>query len=116
MGTHRDHCIHCISDAVDSPIPSGRKRTHQLGFSSDGLLPVMEAEKGKHTFARSMYLPNGAKDRIPVRPTKICWRPETSDGITIGIGIIDHDVSCVVGLDLGSEVLDEEIRYGKDHF
>jgi hypothetical protein len=55
-----------------------------------------------------MYLPNGAKDRIPVRPAEIRWCPETSNSIMISIGVIDHDVSCIVRLDPGSKVLDED--------
>ncbi len=60
-----------------------------------------------------MYLLNGAKDRIPIRPPEIRWRPETSDGITIGIGVVDHDICCVVRLNLRCKVLDEAVRYNE---
>lgn len=52
-----------------------------------------------------MYLTNGAEDCTPVGPAEICWCPETGDCISIGIGIIDHDVRCIVRLDFSGKVL-----------
>src|ERR1700722_3175410 len=51
-----------------------------------------------------MNLPNALEDHIPVRPPEICWRPQSCDGILIGIGIIDHDICCVVYLYLRCQV------------
>lgn len=66
---------------------------------------------GGSTFTWSMYLTNRAKDCVPVWPAEICWRPKTSDGIPIGIGVVDHDIRCIVRLYLGGEILCEKISY-----
>jgi hypothetical protein len=48
---------------------------------------------------------DGFEDHIPVRSAKVCGRAETGDGVLFGIGVVDHDVGCIVGLDLGGEIL-----------
>jgi hypothetical protein len=60
-------------------------------------------------FCGRMDLANGLEDHVPVGATEVCGCAETSDGVLLGVGVIDHDVSCVVGLDLGSEVLDVQL-------
>jgi hypothetical protein len=55
-----------------------------------------------------MYLTNRAKDGIPVWPAEICWRPETSDCISVGICIVDHNVGCIIRLDLGCKILEQK--------
>lgn len=51
-----------------------------------------------------MNLANTLEDHIPIRSAEIRGCAETRDGITIGIGIVDHDVRRVVDLDLRGEV------------
>ena len=43
--------------------------------------------------------------RVPIGPPKVGRRPEAGDGVPISVGVVEHDVRCVVWLDLGSEVL-----------
>lgn len=45
------------------------------------------------------------EDHVPVGPAKICRCSQTSDGVLLGVCIVDHDVRRVVGLDLGGEIL-----------
>ena len=56
-----------------------------------------------------MDLPNGLEDHVPVRAAEVGRRAQTSDGILLGIGVIDHDVGGIVGLDLGCEILQNEL-------
>jgi hypothetical protein len=48
---------------------------------------------------------NGLEDHVPVGATKVRGCAEAGNGVLFGVGIVDHDVCCVVGLDLGGEVL-----------
>lgn len=50
-------------------------------------------------------LADGFEDHVPVRTTEVCWCAQSSDGILLRVGVVDHDICCVVGLDLSSEVL-----------
>jgi hypothetical protein len=56
-------------------------------------------------FGGGVYLANGFEDHVPVGAAKVCGRAETGDSVLFGIGVVDHDVGCVVSLDLGGEVL-----------
>ncbi len=53
---------------------------------------------------RAMDLPDTLEDHIPIWSAEICGRSETRDSIAVRIRIINHDVCCVVNLDLGCEV------------
>jgi hypothetical protein len=48
---------------------------------------------------------DGFENHVPVGAAEVCGCAETGDGVLFGVGIVDHDVGCVVGLDLGGEVL-----------
>lgn len=52
-----------------------------------------------------MNLANRLENEIPIRAAKVCRRAEAGDGVLLGVGIIDHDVGCVVGFDFCGEVL-----------
>lgn len=51
-----------------------------------------------------MHCPNTLEYSVPVWSTEICGCSETSNGILLGIGIVDHDVCRIIGLNLGSQV------------
>lgn len=52
-----------------------------------------------------MDLADRFKDHVPVRSTEVGRRAQTGDSVLFGVGVVDHDVCCVVCLDLGGEVL-----------
>ena len=56
-------------------------------------------------FGRGVDLADGLEDHVPVGTTEVGGCPETSDGVLFGVGVVDHDVRCVIVLDLGGEVL-----------
>jgi hypothetical protein len=45
------------------------------------------------------------ENHVPVGAAEVGGCAETGDGVLFGVGIVDHDVGCVVGLDLGGKVL-----------
>jgi hypothetical protein len=57
------------------------------------------------SFGWRVDLADRLEDHIPVGATEVCGCAQTGDGVLFGVGIVDHDVCCVVGLDLGGEVL-----------
>lgn len=56
-------------------------------------------------FCGRVDLADGLEDHVPVGAAEVCGRAEPGDGVLFGVGVVDHDVGCVVGLDLGGEVL-----------
>ena len=56
-----------------------------------------------------MDLADGLEDHVPIGTTKVGGCAETGDGVLFGIGVVDHDVRGIVGLDLSREVLDSEL-------
>lgn len=54
---------------------------------------------------RRVDLADRLEHRIPVGPPKVGRRPEPCDGVLIRLGVIDHDVGSVVGLDFRREIL-----------
>lgn len=53
-----------------------------------------------------MDLANRLKDHVPVWTAEVGRCAKTSDSVLFGIGIVDHDVRCIICFDLGSEVLE----------
>lgn len=47
------------------------------------------------------------EDHVPVGTAEVGWGAQAGDGVLLGVGVIDHDVGCVVSLDLGCEILSE---------
>ncbi len=56
-------------------------------------------------FGGCVNLANRPENHVPVGATKVGGRTETSDGILLSVGVVDHNVRCVVSLDLCSEIL-----------
>lgn len=65
-------------------------------------------EENAH-FGRRVNLPNGFEDGIPVGTAEVGGRTKTGDSVLLGVGVVDHDVSCVVYLDLGGKILDGKL-------
>ena len=67
---------------------------------------------------RAVDLADAAKDHVPVGAAEVGRGAETRDGVLVGVGVIDHDVGCVVVFDFGGQVLfarlagDGEMRGG----
>lgn len=51
-----------------------------------------------------MNLPDTSEDHVPVGSAKVGRAAKTSDGILVGVGIVDHNVCRIVGLDSGGEI------------
>ena len=56
-------------------------------------------------FRGAMDLSNRFEDHVPIWATEVGGSSQTGDGILFSICIVNHDVRCIVGLDLCSEVL-----------
>lgn len=52
-----------------------------------------------------MDLADGLENHVPVRAAEVRGCTQTGDGVLFGVGVVDHDVGCVVGFDFGGEVL-----------
>jgi hypothetical protein len=66
----------------------------------------------EHTcLSRGVDLSDTLEYCVPVRTTKIRWGAKAGDCITVGIGIVDHDICCVVYLDLRCQVLEKLLAY-----
>jgi hypothetical protein len=61
-------------------------------------------------------LADGFENHVPVGAAEVCGGAETSDGVLFGVGVVDHDVGCVVGLDLCGEVLMDKLVFGHDWY
>jgi len=57
-------------------------------------------------FRGAVDFPNGLEDHVPVGATEVGGSSQTGDGILFSICVVNHDVGCIVGLDLCCEVLD----------
>jgi len=57
------------------------------------------------SFRGAMNLPNGLEDHVPIWATEVGGSSQTGDGILFSICVVNHNVGCIVGLDLCSEVL-----------
>ena len=69
-----------------------------------GAEPLRPAEK--HTrLRRRVDLADRLENHVPVGATEVCGRAQAGDGVLFGVGVVDHDVCCVVGFDAGGEVL-----------
>lgn len=78
---------------------------------------ALDVERGSKTlgtaeedtcFGGSMDLTNRLEDHVPVGTTKVGRGAKTSNGILFSVCVVDHNVGCVVGLDLCGEVLQED--------
>lgn len=59
----------------------------------------------EHTsLGRRVDLSNRLENHIPVGATEVGGRAETGNGILFGVGVVDHNVGCVVGFDFGGQV------------
>ncbi len=59
----------------------------------------------EHTcLGRTVNLPDTLEYHIPVRSSEIRWRSETCDSILLRIDIVDHDIRCIISLDLGGKI------------
>jgi hypothetical protein len=56
-------------------------------------------------FGGRVDLADGFEDHVPVGATEVGGGAEAGDGVLLGVGVVDHDVGRVVGLDLGGEIL-----------
>lgn len=65
--------------------------------------PLGPAEEDTR-LGRTVQLANAPKDHVPVGPAKVGRTPQARDGVLVGVGVVDHDVGRVVGLDLGRQV------------
>lgn len=52
-----------------------------------------------------MDLADRPEHHVPVGPAKVGRRTQARDGVLFGVGVVDHDVGCVVGFDFGGEIL-----------
>lgn len=48
---------------------------------------------------------DGLEHHIPVWSSEVGGRAQTSDGIAVRVGVVNHDVGCIVRLDLRGKVL-----------
>lgn len=55
-----------------------------------------------------MDFTNALEDHVPVGSTKVRRCPQASDGILLSVGIVDHDIGCVIRFDLSRQILGEE--------
>lgn len=61
----------------------------------------------KHAcFRGSVDRANRPEDHVPVRTAEARRRAETGDGVLFCVGVVDHDVCCVVGSDVCGDILD----------
>ena len=60
-------------------------------------------------FRGRVDLPDGFENGVPVWTTEVGGCAQTGNGVLLGVGVVDHNVRCVVCLDLGSEVLNVEV-------
>lgn len=51
-----------------------------------------------------VQLADAAEDHVPVRAAEVRGTPQARDSVLVGVGVVDHDVRRVVGLDLGRQV------------
>lgn len=56
-----------------------------------------------------MDFANALEDHVPVGATKVRRCSQTSDSILFSVGIVNHDVGCVISLDLGRQILEERV-------
>lgn len=56
-------------------------------------------------FCWCVDLPDGLEDHIPVRTAEICGCSKTGDGILLSVGVVNHDIRCIVCFDLGRKIL-----------
>lgn len=62
----------------------------------------------EHTcFGGSVDFANALEDHVPVGAAKVRRCPEAGNGILFSIGVVDHDVGCVIRFDLGRQILGE---------
>lgn len=57
------------------------------------------------SFCGSMDLADRAEDKVPVGAAKVCRRAEPGDGVLFGVGVVNHDVCRLVGLEFGGQIL-----------
>lgn len=81
-----------------------RLRVH-VALDVEGRTENLGTAEEDSGFGGGVDLADGLEDHVPVGATEVCGCAETGDGVLFGVGVVDHDVCCVVGLDLGSEVL-----------
>ncbi|KAK5630381.1 hypothetical protein RRF57_006096 [Xylaria bambusicola] len=59
----------------------------------------------EHTrLSRRMQLTDTTENHVPIRSTEVGRTPQARDGVFIGVGVIDHDICRVIGLNLGGEI------------
>jgi hypothetical protein len=64
----------------------------------------------KHAgLCRAVDLADALENHVPVGPAKVGGRAQTCDGVLLCVGVVDHDVGCVLGADFGGEILEDAL-------
>lgn len=56
-------------------------------------------------FCRSMNLTDSLEDCVPVRAAKIGGGPQSCNGVRFRVGVVDHDVGCIITFDISGKIL-----------
>ncbi len=69
-----------------------------------GAAQALGAAEEDARLAGGVQLADALEDHVPVGAAKVGRAAEASNGVRLGISVVDHDVGGVVALDLGREV------------
>ena len=76
-----------------------------ITFDVERRTQSLRSAKEHSRFRRRVNFADGFENHVPVGAAEVCGCTETCDGVLLGIGVINHDVCCIIGFNLGSEVL-----------
>ena len=54
---------------------------------------------------RSVDFADRLEDGIPVRAAEAGRRAQAGDGVDLGVGVVDHDVGCIIAFDFCGQIL-----------
>jgi len=111
LATHTQYTIHLFTRAstILEVLLAPHKVEARLGvlvaldveLASERLRPAEEDT----SLGGCVNLTDALENHVPVGSAKVGRRAKTSNGVLLGVGVIDHDVGRIVSLDLSGKIL-----------
>ena len=112
-----------VSQVANTKVPKGKADLKVLftpnktetGFRVHITLDVQRTTKRLWSaeentcFSWRVDFANAFEYHVPVGATKVRRCPEASNGILLGVDIVNHDVGCVVRFEFGRQILGEKL-------
>lgn len=92
-------------EVLFSPNKTEPRLTPLITFDVECGTQTLRSAEEYTRLCRRVDFADGLENHVPVGAAEVCGCTKTCDSILLGVGVIDHDICCIIGFDFSSEVL-----------